>query len=208
MKKILVTFLMVFSFLCIAGNSSADLISSSSDTNLAGSTIVDFESETLGQYSSLTIGDLTITGNDYFYLETTFSGDYNSSGVYLGNRQGASNLTFGFATTVSAFGFNIGASNEDWQLNAFDSSDSIIESYTLPQTFSSNAGDFYGIAAAGISYATLVQLTNINDYGTDYILLDNVNYVTSAQVPEPATMLLFGSGLAGLACFRRRFKKS
>ena len=30
---------------------------------------------------------------------------------------------------------------------------------------------------------------------------------TTHQVPEPATMLLVGGGLAGLAIFRRKFKK-
>lgn len=31
---------------------------------------------------------------------------------------------------------------------------------------------------------------------------------TVNPIPEPTTMLLFGSGLIGLAGFRRRFKKS
>jgi len=34
------------------------------------------------------------------------------------------------------------------------------------------------------------------------------NYVFKSVVPEPTTMLLLGSGLIGLAGFRRRFRKS
>lgn len=119
-------------------------------------------------------------------------------------------LRFDFSTPVNAFGFNMGASNEDWILRAYDSSSGILEAFTLPQTWFSNAGEFYGIANPNIAYATLTQVTSVNESGgIDYIIMDNFKYVTGQinSVPEPATMLLLGSGLLGLLGFRRKIKK-
>jgi len=51
-----------------------------------------------------------------------------------------------------------------------------------------------------------ISLYNINEpLG---VMIDNVAFGGLNPIPEPTTMLLFGTGLIGLAGFRRRFKKS
>ena len=63
---------------------------------------------------------------------------------------------------------------------------------------------FFTSAGSGsIEFGVMNRYDNVFD---SKLLIDNVG--ASAHTPEPTTMLLFGSGLIGLAGFRRRLKKS
>ena len=178
----------------------------SSDPSLLGATVIDFESVAQANYNVLATSGVTITGSGgsgTFDITAALSGQYNASGNNLQNgTQGASVFSFQFAGAVSAFGFNFGASNEDWLLQAFDSSATLLDSWVLPQTWFSNSGDYFGIAANGITTVVLTQLTNVNDPATDHILLDNFSFVSGDVVPEPGILALLGVGL--LAAFARR----
>ena len=56
----------------------------------------------------------------------------------------------------------------------------------------------------------LVNAGDVDFYIGDSYYGDNIGGISLNvnPIPEPATMLLFGSGLIGLAGFRRKFKKS
>ncbi|TCS43926.1 PEP-CTERM sorting domain-containing protein [Reinekea marinisedimentorum] len=200
------TYMFVISSALLLGatNVSAAFITSSGDAALSGGSVIDFEDQTLGTYTSLTIGDVTFTASDnHLRIDNTYQG-YNQSGIYLDNgtygNNGFGTLNIDFSGSTSAFGFTWGMAESfaSWNLSAYDSSSSLIESYILPSTGSSSAGEFFGISAAGIASASLSWQGSY-----DWIAVDDFTWA-SASVPEPSTLLLLGAGLAGLFAARRR----
>jgi PEP-CTERM motif-containing protein len=174
---------------------------------LSGGTVIDFESTTLGRYTTLTIAGVTFTPGTATaeYVDNTYAGNYNTFGKSLANTyasDGFSTLTINFSSPVSAFGFFWGASDSAWTLNAYNASNTLLESFVLPITYTSNAGDFVGLVDPGITKATLVDSTT-----GDYIFIDNFAFKSgqASAVPEPATFGLVGASLM-LATFLRRRK--
>jgi len=172
---------------------------------LVGSTVIDFESPAAGTYSTLTLSGVTFTpdSGNLMWVDGTYVGDYNTFGRQsLHNNydpQSFNTLTFNFNGTTSGFGFFWGASDDQWTLTAYDSSHNPIESFLLPITHGSNAGDFVGLLDPGIASATL------SGTGGDYIFIDNFEFNPTSSTPEPGSLLLLGSGIVGIAgVFRRK----
>jgi len=172
---------------------------------LVGSTVIDFESTTPGTYTTLTLSGVTFTPDSgkLMWVDGAYIGQYNNFGSQsLHNNydpQSFNILTINFNGITSGFGFFWGASDTQWALTAYDSSNNPIESFALPITTSSSAGDFVGLLDPGIAWVTL------GGTGTDYVFVDNFEFnPTGTATPEPGSLLLVGSGVLGLAGVIRR----
>ena len=209
MKKTLQVFTVIFFVFALCSSVNAYFITSASDSALVGGDVTTFDTDTIGTYTTY------ITNNNYlridsldsrlFYISAEYAGQYNNPGRSIQNTYTNGTGSFKFSgssvgDTTSAIGFNWGASDTVWTLTAYGISNNLLESYQLPITQGSNNGEFYGIAASGIHSVTL---TGDN---SDYVFVDNFTVAQGGnhQVPEPATLLLLGLGLMGLAGVKRK----
>lgn len=161
MKK--ASILAAASFAVLAGTSAAHATSITgfgdplSNSALAGGQQLDFSNVPTGSYASFTRAGVTFSGNGRIFVDGTHAGSYNTTGRYLQNNSGGTNvLTFSFADAVSAFAFNFGATDGSWTLAAYAGA-TLVDSLTFGPIFSSNARQYYGIAGNGITSATLTR---------------------------------------------------
>ena len=195
----------------------ASPISSITDKALTGATILRFENVTVGQYVSLTLENVTISTITYYEPNPDWTPLINVGNdvkqgkwvppvdKYLDNYYAdGHDLYFDFANNVSAFGLQVGRTNSAVSLNAWDSAGNLIETVAIPDmSLWANPNGYFGISSleGNISRVSL-------NMDRDPLYVDDFAYVesTAAPVPVPATVLLLGSSLVGLAGTRRRSK--
>lgn len=183
----------------ITGNAGAG--DPTSNAALTGGTVINFESVAIGNYASLTLSGVTFTNNALVEIDSQFAGSYNTRGVRnLTNHGDAPNsFIFTFAAPTNAFAFMWGAADFAWTLSAFGAS-GLIESHLITPTHGGNLGTYYGIAAAGITSASVSY-----NPGGDWVFIDNFTYNQNAvAAPAPGALALLGVGLIGLATARRK----
>jgi len=162
---------------------------------------------------ALSIGGVTFSADGLIEIDSDYAGGFNTRGDYhiTNHGNGPNAFRFDFSTPTDAFAFLWGAADYDWTLQAFGAS-GLLDSINVTPTHGSNNGDYVGIAASGIEYATLT-LSDFNDY----VFIDNFTYNESqilfgdgqtTSVPEPGTMALLGMGVVGFAAARRRKQRA
>ena len=156
------------------------------------------------------IPNVTITGISAGYINSAgYSAPITYPSYVSGNtyRVDPGTLAINFSTPVFEVGFGLwdpsfqGTGFEVFDINGISLTGGFVQAPT------GLTGGSFATYLGVHETSNVISQVIITAANGDLVGLDNISFSSAAPVPEPATMLLFGTGLAGLVGTRIRRKK-
>lgn len=174
-------------------------------------------------YDDTVFGSTPVTISSISFFTGIYSGAWSAGNLW---QVSLSTTNKGVNSLISTFSANIGADNKIFSTTSFSGTPAIGSAITFSGafTYDPSKGDLLiDIVALGATGGPGLQYTSASNsefsrvYSFDKSTTGyaNSNYgnvtsfnVTAAQIPEPASLMLMGLGLAGVVAARRKAKQA